>query len=125
VFVHTRAPGAGQAYGVDTCRSTWGEVEVLAGVLSAMSADAETDVGLVSSPWHMRRIKVMVGKCIGLRACRFHFLPVPAERDPLVGERMRRWWKEEHTRRIVLWEMEKLVYFVALGRKGWEEASHR
>ncbi|MFP4164356.1 MAG: YdcF family protein [Chitinispirillaceae bacterium] len=114
----------------DTCSNTLSEVAVLdywvrSGEAYRRSRGSEADsvqfihqsgaaslqVGLVSSPYHMRRIQMMVDRTDLKGRVQFHFLPVPMNRYDYDRDMFRKWWKYKNVRRVVISELQKIVYF--------------
>lgn len=115
----------------DTCSSTLSEVTVLDSWIRSgeawrlsvgksaqdslqfisQSASSPLHVGLVSSPYHMRRIKMMVSRTDLHGRVKFHFLPVPMERYDYNRQMFRKWWRHENVKRLVISELQKIVYF--------------
>ncbi|MFP4014680.1 MAG: hypothetical protein ACLFVQ_11380 [Chitinispirillaceae bacterium] len=115
----------------DTCSSTLSEVTVLnfwvrsgearrqsAGNAAqdsvhfvSRSASSPLHVGLVSSPYHMRRIKMMVNRTDLHDLVKFHYLPVPMERYSYNEQMFRKWWKHKSVMRLVISELQKITYF--------------
>jgi hypothetical protein len=102
---------------IDTCTNTYAEVDalenrILAGGPASLQDDRkETVIGLVSSPYHMRRIKFMVNRQFNNPELRFHYLPVPFERYHWDSRTFRQWWKTPAVRNIVISEFQKIVFF--------------
>jgi hypothetical protein len=115
---------------IDTCRYTLSEVRGLADWLNVNrnrlaptchSADTagpslpgmpqKIEIGLVSNPCHMRRIKCMVADVFSDTTVRFHYLPVPPERYGWTRQEMRRWWTSKKLRTWVGFEVVKLIKY--------------
>jgi hypothetical protein len=110
---------------VDTCRYTISEVKGLADWLSSnrhlfpsdtggrriTGSPEKIQVGLVSNPCHMRRIKCMASDVFHDTTLCFHYLPVPAERYGWTPREMRHWWKSKQLRVWVMFEVAKLIKY--------------
>jgi hypothetical protein len=94
---------------IDTCTSTWGEVEVLKCYLKKNRLIKI--VGLVSNEWHMRRIKMSIFKQ-GIKRVQIASLPVPLEISGPQRQAFKRWWKKEAPKAIVESEITKLGYYM-------------
>jgi hypothetical protein len=114
---------------VDTAANTLSEVNALADWL--MSAKVPVDgnigsardlpdtvaIGLVSSPYHMRRIRFMTRDVFRDRGvvARFYYLPVPFEKHSWTRKDLRKWWKSKTLRGHVLSEIGKLLVYWLFG----------
>lgn len=95
---------------IDTCKTTWTEIAFLESWVKGKFGDKTVTVGLVSSPYHMRRIKLMMTRrkninCIPL------FLPVPRERYIQYHYNYNKWWENDKLRNTVINEVKKMIYF--------------
>jgi hypothetical protein len=110
---------------VDTCSSTLSEIRFLgAFVKNYRGAPADTAaasssvpvVGLVSGPYHMRRIKIIVNREWGRAApatpC---YLPVPLDRYGKTADDYRHWWRATDLRHLVTIELGKIAAYLILG----------
>ncbi|NLG16607.1 MAG: DUF218 domain-containing protein [Fibrobacter sp.] len=95
---------------IDSCKNTYSEVNALMDQLRL--CDKELYVGLVSGPYHMRRIKMMLSRQERRPNVHFVFLPVPLERYNWTDSMIRRWWKSGSVSSAVFSEIQKIVYFV-------------
>ncbi len=95
---------------IDSCKNTYSEVNALMDQLR--SCDKELYVGLVSGPYHMRRIKMMLSRQERIPNVNFVFLPVPLERYNWTDSMIRRWWKSGSVSSAVVSEIQKIVYFM-------------
>jgi uncharacterized SAM-binding protein YcdF (DUF218 family) len=70
-------------------------------------------IGLVSSPYHMRRISFMVRDAFRANDTRyaFYFLPVPFERYSWNRSDLAAWWRTKTTRKYVESEIGKLIIY--------------
>ncbi len=103
---------------VDTCKNTSSE----ACFVTQWAANAVQEkkglsgrplsVGLVSTPFHMRRIRMEVERRYKGGACRFHYLPVPYERYGVTVHVYRTWWLNRPLRQAVLLEFQKYLYYL-------------
>ncbi len=118
---------------VDTCSSTQSEVAVLdswikTGKIEKALMLSHNDgsktipasygksqilhVGLVSSPYHMRRIQMMVNWTDLRDSVQFYYLPVPLDRYNWNRKMFGSWWKHKNLRTIVISELQKIGYFL-------------
>lgn len=108
---------------IDTCKNTLSEInalrEWLVGYrtgLVAVGRDAPTlDIGLVSSPYHMRRIKIMASRHLGNPHLRIHLLPVPLDAYSWTRDTFRYWWRSNYITSVSLLELVKIGYFLCTG----------
>ena len=103
---------------VDTCTNTLSEVMTLSKWIdkrenSQLKGKDSVYVGLVSGPYHMRRIKMMIEKNLPEQNVRFFFLPVPMERYNWTDEMFRKWWKSPVTKEVSS-EITKIAYFLLI-----------
>jgi uncharacterized SAM-binding protein YcdF (DUF218 family) len=114
---------------VDTASYTLAEVHALSDWLQAntdslqrlpVAADtapghsfSKLSIGLVSSPYHMRRIKFMVNDVFRDRRkdMLFYYLPVPFERFQRTPQDMRAWWRSKSLRTFAGSEIGKLIMY--------------
>ena len=114
---------------VDTASNTLAEVHALRDWLNANTdslhllpaADdtvrrlppSKVSIGLVSNPYHMRRIKFMVNDVFHDRrkAVLFYYLPVPFERFHRTPREMRTWWRSKSLRTFAGSEIGKLIMY--------------
>ncbi len=104
---------------VDTCISTVYEVRTLIGYLEAHRSryPEGITVGLVSGPYHMRRIQLMVRSRSRLKNVTFVFLPVPLESYNTSDEMYKRWWNYRNISSVVFSELPKILYFYLFDNK--------
>ncbi len=104
---------------VDSCKNTsaearfittWAAHETEAG--GRYSASRPLAVGLVSTPFHLRRVKLDVGRRFKGTKCRFYYLPVPFDRYGETRHGYQTWWKNRQLRRAVLFEFEKYLFYL-------------
>jgi hypothetical protein len=109
---------------VDTCPYTMSEVKGLADWLKDRKNTPDSSspqprllgprllrIALVSSPYHMRRIKFMVKDVFRDTAFRFYYLPVPIERYGWTPEEVHHWWKSKTIRTWVVSEAGKIIKY--------------
>ena len=107
---------------LDTCRYTLSEVKALAGwlqnnkgaLVSAAARDTavpQVQVGLVSSPCHLRRIRFMARDVIRDTSFQCYCLPVPLERYGWTSGDLRHWWRTRALRNWVVSETAKLLWY--------------
>ena len=101
---------------VDTCKNTLSEVYTLQSWInkknysSLKSKDTVMYVGLVSGPYHMRRIKMMVEKNLPNQQVKFFYLPVPMHRYKWTDDMFKKWWKSPVFDSVSS-EITKIVYY--------------
>jgi len=110
---------------IDTCKNTIAEIDALQHWLDrtypathAAESGKETvliRVGLVSSPYHMRRIKVMAGRRINRPDIRCYLLPVPLEEYQWNRDTFRYWWRSNVITSVTVLELLKIGYFLLTG----------
>lgn len=66
-------------------------------------------IGFVSSPYHMRRISVLFALSRNKFFKNGFFLPVPIEKTSFSKEKLRVWWKDTCTKRVVTDEIKKMA----------------
>lgn len=86
-----------------------GTREALEAVAGILRAEHVTSVALVTSPYHQRRTYLVARKTLP----EVHLFNHPA---PITYWDQRRWWRRPYSRRIVLTEYAKLVYYAL---RGW------
>jgi len=99
---------------IDTCTSTYAEVSALSRWINdnkQKDGNKDLSVALVSSPYHMRRIKFMVGRIFHNSALHFYYIPVPLDRYNWNKKMFGTWWRSKPLRGIVKMEIEKIIYF--------------
>ena len=102
---------------VDTCSNTLSEVTTLCKWINksnrmlANNKDSVLYVGLVSGPYHMRRIKMMIDKKYPQQRVRFFFLPVPLERYNWTDDMFKKWWRSPVSESVSS-EIKKIAYFL-------------
>lgn len=102
---------------VDTCTDTKAEVSYIlqwqrlhARQLARQTVSGRTPViGLVSSWYHMRRIKLLLDSQSKKESCSVRFLPAQIN-DSTENKPENTWWKNSSNRHIVLSEWGKLLY---------------
>jgi uncharacterized SAM-binding protein YcdF (DUF218 family) len=103
---------------VDTCKNTTAEVLFITDwVHHAVAADKRfsrarpLSVGLVSTPYHMRRIRMGVSRRGKNDACAYYYLPVPRELYGLTKNDFKTWWKNDQLKSAVWLEFKKFTYY--------------
>jgi uncharacterized SAM-binding protein YcdF (DUF218 family) len=100
---------------IDTCSSTRSEINVINEWLkshqNSIGSGSKYSVGLVSSPYHMRRIRMMIHRNIHQKNVTFYYLPVPLDRYNWNPSMFRNWWESEVISKVVISELQKIVYF--------------
>jgi uncharacterized SAM-binding protein YcdF (DUF218 family) len=104
---------------VDTCKNTSSEACFVtqwaanaALEKQGLSGDRPLSVGLVSTPFHMRRIRMEVRRKYKGDGCRFYYLPVPYERYGVTAHVYQTWWLSKPLRQAVLLEFQKYLYYL-------------
>ena len=103
---------------VDTCRNTNSEAWYIADWAfravkgnNGYSAARPLAIGLVSTPFHMRRIRMEVSRKYKGTACRFFYLPVPYEQYGVTKYTYETWWMNKQLRPAVILEFKKFIYY--------------
>jgi len=100
---------------VDTCSSTLSEIRFL-GAFVKNYRGATPVTGLISGPYHMRRIRIIVGRewrrDTPAKPC---YLPVPLERYGKTADDYRHWWKAKDLRHLVTIELGKIAVYLIFG----------
>ena len=111
-----------RVFAVDTCKSTFSEIQSFAGWIAALRKAQDTKgnaailkIGLVSSPYHMRRISIMARRWIKTERVTLYYLPVPFDGYPWNKETLRHWWRSEVGVTLTTTELLKLGYFMLTG----------
>lgn len=123
-------PSAGSRPGARTfltdASSTREEVCLLRAWIERQPTDERPrplDIGLVSGPYHMRRVATLAREILGHPEgsesldVRLHLLPVPQDSYPLGARDYRHWWRERHLRRLVPREIRNVLGERLLGRR--------
>jgi uncharacterized SAM-binding protein YcdF (DUF218 family) len=104
---------------VDTCRNTNSEAWYIADWASrtieskkGFSSTRPLAIGLVSTPFHMRRICMEVLRKYKGDACVFYFLPVPLDRYGATKHTYETWWMNKQMRSAVFLEFKKFIYYL-------------
>lgn len=104
---------------VDTCTTTFSEVMYLKKWLndytnsiykSGNSYFQQIHIGLVSGPYHMRRISILVERIFKNNKNNFYYLSVPFDRYNHTSDDYGIWWKHKVLRKILILETQKIVY---------------
>jgi uncharacterized SAM-binding protein YcdF (DUF218 family) len=108
---------------VDTCKNTFSEVDCIAKRGISMLGKARMpghrlSIGLASSPYHMRRIKVLVAAKHPQAPVTFVYLPAPFDLGGLSKKDYQTWWKSKVLAPIVRQEVNRIVY--SIWRGFWE-----
>lgn len=107
----------------DTCKNTRSEINAMhqwieryrCSPLTPGHDAAPLEIGLVSSPYHMRRIKIMASRHIGNNHLRLHLLPVPLEEYQWSRDTFRFWWRSNYITSLSLLELGKIGYYLVTG----------
>jgi hypothetical protein len=110
---------------IDTCDNTLSEIDAFSHwishnaprhpILGADSGKRRLQVGLVSSPYHMRRIKLMAERRLNQTKTQFHLLPVPLEKYGWNKVTIRYWWQSNVVSSTFMSELVKIGYFLLTG----------
>ncbi|MBN1307472.1 MAG: YdcF family protein [Chitinispirillaceae bacterium] len=105
---------------IDTCKSTISEMHALGEWLDRYrprpsGPAARIQVGLVSSPYHMRRIRIMAARRLSRPDVRWYLLPVPLEKYRWNRDTFRYWWRSNAAASITILELLKIGYFMVTG----------
>jgi uncharacterized SAM-binding protein YcdF (DUF218 family) len=114
---------------VDTCRNTASEVAYILSLTTAPSTGSAASenrlelflktsavrhhlkVGLVSNPYHMRRIRMMATRKKEAGSLSFYYLPVPYEYYGWTKRVYEKWWESDELRPAINLELKKLAYY--------------
>ena len=103
---------------VDTCKNTNAEVWYITDwARHTVAADKRfsrarpLSVGLVSTPYHMRRIRMEVTRSGKDDARVYYYLPVPSEDYGLTKNDYKTWWKNGQLKSSVWLEFKKYTYY--------------
>jgi uncharacterized SAM-binding protein YcdF (DUF218 family) len=103
---------------VDTCKNTNSEalfiIDWAAGKIrdtARYSKKQPMRIGLVSTPFHMRRIRMEISRKNKGGTCIFYYLPVPYERYGLTRNDYGTWWKVHQLRNAIVLELKKNIYY--------------
>jgi len=113
---------------IDTCKNTSSEVAYLTswarGIVSGnrslpascshqggFSEKKPLRIGLVSAPFHMRRISLALSKTKKVTGCTLYFLPVPFEQYGEARNNYKNWWSNKYLAPEIVLELKKLAYY--------------
>lgn len=103
---------------VDTCQNTVSEIDAMNNWIKKNQqrfiGKSRISIGLVSSPYHMRRIQLIVKKQFKNNDISFHYLPVPLERYKWTNKMLMYWWRTGAVSRAVISEFQKIIYFILI-----------
>lgn len=103
---------------VDTCQNTVSEIDAMNNWIKKnqqrFKGKSRISIGLVSSPYHMRRIQLIVKKQFKNNDISFHYLPVPLERYKWTNKMLKYWWRTGAVSRAVISEFQKIIYFILI-----------
>ncbi len=101
---------------VDTCQNTVSEIDAvdkwIKGNQQKFTNKSKISIGLISSPYHMRRIQLIAKKQFKKDDFRFYYLPVPLERYKWTNKMLKYWWRTGAVSRVVISEFQKIIYFI-------------
>jgi hypothetical protein len=101
---------------VDTCKNTFSEVLALKKYLQISSDNLLREhirplqIGLISGPYHMRRIQMITQGTIRSSEFNIHYLPVPLDKYNWTKDMFKTWWKSP-AYEVVSSEILKIVYY--------------
>ncbi len=103
---------------VDTCKNTVSEIDAVNRWIKdnrhMFREKNRISIGLVSSPYHMRRIQLIVKNQFKEPDFRFYYLPVPLERYKWTNKMIKYWWSTGAVSRAVISEFQKIIYFILI-----------
>ncbi len=107
---------------IDTCTSTIEEIDAFRNHIDhylTISPDGDTtlpvNVGLVSSPYHLRRIRIMAARRFGNRRIRLYTIAVPLEYYSWSPDAFHYWWRSGAVTPKTVNELVKIGYFFLTG----------
>lgn len=107
-----------RVYIVDTCQNTVSEIHAMDKWIKdnpqKFIGKSHLSIGLVSSPYHMRRIQLIINKQLKKQKFSFHYLPVPLDRYKWTTKMLKYWWNTGVVSRAVISEFQKIVYFLLI-----------
>lgn len=105
---------------IDSCESTWHEIEKLYNFLmnnlhNTLNSNklSPRNIVLVSTPYHMKRIKLTINKIFKTKRVSFIYCPVPFsyyENESPVEITSHSWWTHSYLRQITLTELLKISF---------------
>ena len=98
---------------VNTCTSTHSEATCLiawVGAEERRRGDSSATVGVISGPYHMRRISIELWQHATDPNLRFFFLPVPFDYYNHTLETYKNWWHSPAMRHLIFFELKKIVH---------------
>lgn len=100
----------------DTCTNTLSEVNNLKLWIQQIKINSgdTINIGLVSGPYHMRRIKMMVEKNISGSNVHIYYLPVPLDRYKWTKDMYKSWWRSSSVKGTVISELQKILYYIII-----------
>jgi uncharacterized SAM-binding protein YcdF (DUF218 family) len=106
---------------IDTSKNTIAEILAIRSVINVLADSAlhtaalPLHIGLVSSPYHMRRIKIMADRHLKQPGIQLHLLPVPLNAHDWTPDTFRYWWRSGRITSITITELSKLLYYLLTG----------
>jgi hypothetical protein len=73
--------------------------------------DSVLNIGLVSHPYHMRRIRLLVKRGLSDTRLRFFYLPMGCTDETIDYSHLRKWWKYETDMSFIIGEYIKMLYY--------------
>ncbi len=103
---------------VDSCKNTNSEVLFITSWAvdkinksNKFTRQNPLQVGLVSTPFHMRRIRMQIMRKSKNDLVRYYFLPVPYNKCGFTKEDYKMWWKNYVLKSAIILELKKVVYY--------------
>ena len=103
---------------VDSCKNTNSEAMFLVNWAvektrqsKKFSEQKPLQIGLVSTPFHMRRIRLEIKRKTKDKAIRYYFLPVPYNKCGFTQNDYKYWWKNYVLKPAIILELKKYVYY--------------
>jgi hypothetical protein len=110
---------------IDTCKNTLSEVlafrkwiDSVYTLKCAVKQDKDGSilhVGLISSPYHMRRIRMMANRHLKKKNVQFYCIFVPFNSYNWDDTTFRYWWRSDQIASYVYSEIAKIAYFILTG----------
>lgn len=94
------------------CSSTLEEIRCFRDIILKQKSKTVQNsplIGFVSSPYHMRRISVLFALSRNSHFKNGLFLPVPIEKTQFATKDLKKWWKDDYSKRIIMEEMIKMA----------------
>ena len=114
-WIATAGVDTGRTRFVDTCSSTFAEVLFLRRWLRQQTGDSAAtktpvNVGLVTSPYHMRRVALVTGGLFNENGILLHRIAVPFEKASTSRDQYDHWWRYKRMHSVVKLEWIKMAH---------------